>query len=52
MADEAVDWKKKMKQQDNRIKLKDKEIIQKDIQEYITTKTYTYKVDDETNTNL
>ena len=52
MADKAADWKEKMKQQDNGIKLKDKETIQKDIQEYTTTKTYTYKVDDETNANL
>ena len=52
MADKAADWKKKIKQQDNRIKLKDKEITQKDIQEYTTTKTYTYKVDDKTNADL
>ena len=52
MADEAADWKKKMKQQDNGIKLKDKEITQKNIQEYATTKTYTYKIDDKTDINL
>ena len=52
MADKAADWKKKMKQWDNGIKLKDKEITQKNIQEYATTKTYTYKVDNETNANL
>ena len=31
MADKAADQKKKMKQWDNRIKLKDKETIQEDI---------------------
>ena len=52
MADEAVDWKKKMKRWDNGIKLKDKEITQEDIREYATTKTYTYEVDDETDADL
>ena len=53
MVDKAADWKEKMKQQDNRIKVKDKETTQEDIQEYATTKTYTYKVDDDnTNTDL
>ena len=52
MADKAADWKEKMKWWDNGIKLKDKETTQKDIQEYTTIKTYTYKVDDDTNISL
>ena len=52
MVDEVVDQKEKIKRQDNRIKLKDKETIQEDIQEYATTKTYTYEVDDDTNADL
>ena len=42
-----------MKRWDNRIKFKDEKTTQEDIQEYITTKTYTYEVDDDnTNTDL
>lgn len=52
IAAETINWNAKVKKQDNRIDLDDSDTTQEDLQDYVTTKAYTYETENLVDTDL